>query len=59
MKKPIIELLGSDGNAFAIMGKVQRAAKMYNMDWDKIRKEMTEGDYDHLLSVVYKYFEVI
>ena len=59
MKKPIIELIGSDGNAFAIMGKVQRTAKMYNMDWDKIQKEMTEGDYAHLLSVVHKYFEVI
>ena len=56
--KPKLELLGHDGNAFVILGKAQRIAKQNNMDWDKIQKEAINGDYDHLLQIMMKYFEV-
>jgi len=56
--KPELELLGNDGNAFFILGKAQRVARKNNMDWDKIQAEATNGDYDHLLQTMMKYFEV-
>lgn len=58
MKKPILKIIGTDSNAFAILGKAQRVAKQNKMDWEKIRTEATSGDYDNLLSVMIKYFEV-
>lgn len=60
MNKPIVKLVGEDGNAYAILGRVSKAlkkaglieeAKMY---W----KEATSGDYDHLLMVTTKYVDV-
>jgi len=60
-EKPNLELIGSDGNAFAILGKAQRVAK--KAGWEKkkidaVLKEATSGDYDHLLQTMMKYFEV-
>ena len=57
--KPTLELVGRDGNAFAILGAAMRVAKKYGMDWDQIKKEATSGDYDNLLQVMCKYFDVI
>lgn len=57
-KKPVLKIIGTNGNAFAILGKAQRVAKQNGMDWEKIRTEATSGDYDNLLSVMIKYFEV-
>ena len=59
--KPELKLSGTDGNAFAIMGKVQRVGR--GAGWDKDRvdsilKEMQSGDYDNLLQTAMKYFEV-
>ena len=61
MSKPILQLLGQDGNAFAILGKARRAAK--DADWSdaEVKKFMDEaksGDYDHLLQTCMKYFDV-
>ena len=56
--KPVLKLLGQDGNAFAILGMAQRVARKNNMDWVKIQKEAMNGDYDHLLQIMMKYFEV-
>lgn len=47
--KPVLKIVGEDGNAFAILGKAMRVAKANDMDWDKIMTEATSGDYDHLL----------
>lgn len=58
MGKPILELLGHNGNAFVILGRAMKVAKKNNMDWDKIEKEATSGNYDHLLQTMMKYFEV-
>lgn len=59
MKKPKIILTGKDGNAFSILGSAKRIAIENKMDWDKIQKEATSGDYNHLLLVMIDYFEVI
>ncbi len=56
--KPKLTLVGEDGNAFFILGRASKVAKQNNMDWDLIKKEATSGDYDHLLSVMMKYFDV-
>lgn len=61
MEELKVKLSGVDGNAFAIMGAcraVHRAAGGTDKNWDEIMSEMTSGDYDHLLQVVFKYFEV-
>jgi len=50
-----VKLVGEDGNAFAILGKVRRALKEANISPDEIEqfyKEATSGDYDNLLCVV-------
>jgi len=57
-KKPVLKIIGTNGNAFAILGKAQRVAKQNGMDWDKIRTEATSGNYDNLLCVMMKYFDV-
>lgn len=57
-KKPVLKIIGTNGNAFAILGKAQRVAKQNGMDWDKIRTEATSGNYDNLLGVMMKYFDV-
>jgi hypothetical protein len=57
--KPVLKLTGEDGNAFAILGKASRVARENNMDWDNIAREATAGDYDNLLCVMMKYFDVI
>lgn len=56
--KPILELTGHDGNAFAILGRARRIARLNDMDWEKISKEANSGDYDHLLRTMVKYFDV-
>jgi hypothetical protein len=57
-EKPVLEIIGHDGNAFAILGKAMKVAKKHGLDWDKIKSEAIAGDYDHLLGVMMKYFEV-
>jgi hypothetical protein len=56
MKKPQLNLVGEDGNAFAILGRAARVARQNGMDWETIQKEATSGDYDHLLQTMMKYF---
>ncbi|MBC8485723.1 MAG: hypothetical protein H8D45_06750 [Bacteroidetes bacterium] len=61
MKKPELKLVGEDGNAFNILGKARRVAKKANWSKDKIdkmTKEAISGDYDNVLQVMIKYFEV-
>jgi hypothetical protein len=61
MKKPIVRLIGQDGNAYMILGLCQRAAKQAGWSQERIdavMKEMRSKDYDHLLQTAIKYFEV-
>ncbi len=55
MNKVKLSLAGLDGNAFALLGAFQRAAR--NQGWpkveiDKVLTEAKKGDYDHLLHVL-------
>jgi len=57
-----VELIGHDGNAFAIMGKVQRALKNAGAskeELDKYLEESMSGDYDHLLRTAMKWVIVL
>lgn len=51
-----IDLTGPDGNAFVLMGYADRLAKQMGLDTDSIIKDMTSGDYEHLVSVFDKHF---
>ncbi len=56
-----VQLSGEDGNAFAILGRVQRALRQADVpaeEIDQFRKEATSGDYDHLLQTCMRWVEV-
>ena len=56
-----VELVGHNGNAFSIMGRVtlaMRRAGLSKEQIDEYRKEATAGDYDHLLQTTMRYVEV-
>ena len=60
-RKPVLKLVGTDGNAFSILGLASRAAKAAG--WSDERRnavldEMRSGDYSHLLATAMKHFEV-
>jgi hypothetical protein len=59
-KKPTVRLVGEDGNAFAVLGKVTKALKRAGMktESDAFLKEAVTGDYDHLLRTAMKYVDV-
>ena len=57
-----VELSGTDGNAFAILGKVKKALSRGGVPPEEVSAffaEATSGDYDHLLQTCMKYVEVI
>jgi len=60
-EKPTVELIGKDGNAFAILGKVRKALLRAGQpeNAEKYLKEAKSGDYDNLLRVTDKYVEII
>lgn len=56
-----VKLVGEDGNAFAILGNVQRAMRRGGVpkeEIDEFLKEATSGDYNHLLATCMKWVEV-
>jgi hypothetical protein len=56
-----IPLVGEDGNAFSILGRVQRIARRAGLTAGEIeafRTEATSGDYDNLLMTVMRWFAV-
>ena len=65
MDEPItkvkVKLVGKDGNAFAIIGRVKEAMRKAKVDTATVQayqKEAMSGDYDHLLRTTMKYVEV-
>ena len=60
MEKPRVKLIGEDGNAFAILGKVSRVLKEAGLknEAKQYLEEATKGDYNHLLQVTMKYVDV-
>ena len=55
-----VKLVGEDGNAFAILGKVKQALRRAGKDdlATQYIKEATTGDFDHLLQVTMEYVDV-
>lgn len=63
LKFPHVEvrLVGTDGNAFALLGRVKRALERAGVPEPEVEgfiAEATAGDYDHLLQTVMKYVDV-
>lgn len=59
--KSTVKLIGQDGNAFLILGKVKQALKIAGADKeyiDQYMSEATSGDYNHLLAVSMEYVNV-
>jgi hypothetical protein len=59
--RPVVKLIGADGNAFNVMGLCKTAARKAGWPKEKIDamiKDMMSGDYDHLLGVAMEYFDV-
>lgn len=56
-----VRLIGEDGNAFFIMGRVlkeMRRAGISKEVMDQFQQEATSGDYNNLLATVMKYVNV-
>jgi hypothetical protein len=56
-----VNLVGEDGNAFAILGRCTKAMRRGGVpksDIDTFLKEATSGDYDHLLQTVMRWVKV-
>ena len=59
---PTVKLIGQDGNAFFILGKVSDALRDAGADQKYIQtyfNESTAGNYDHLLRVAMKYVNIV
>lgn len=59
--KPTVKLVGEDGNAFAITGRVRSALRRAGYTAEEIKQyteEATSGDYDNLLRVTTKWVNV-
>ena len=55
MKKVNLDLVGVDGNAFAVMGAFRQQAKKEGWTDSEIKEvldEATSGDYEHLLGTI-------
>ena len=64
IKYPDIEvkLIGEDGNAFAIMGRVQRALKQNGVPKEEINEYLNEsksGDYDNQIVTATRWVSVV
>ncbi len=59
--KPVVELVGQDGNAFNLLSIMRKALRKAGADTEYVQKftdEATAGDYDNLLQVCMEYAEV-
>jgi len=58
LPRPVVKLVGEDGNAFSILGRASKEMRVVGWKKDEIDQfmnEATSGDYDHLLRTVIKY----
>jgi hypothetical protein len=56
-----VQLVGEDGNAYAVLGRCARAARRAGVSKDEIQAftdEATSGDYQHLLATCMRWFDV-
>lgn len=57
-----VKLVGEDGNAFAIIGRVRKALRRAGVSNDEIMAfttEATSGNYDHLLQTVMTWIDPV
>lgn len=57
-----VQLVGQDGNAFAILGRTKAAMRRAGVsakEQEKFVAEATAGDYNHLLRVVMKWVDTV
>jgi len=54
-----VQLVGEDGNAFAILGRVRKALKRagHGSAGDEFTAEATSGNYDHLLQTCMRWVD--
>ena len=55
-KKRVIDLTGSDGNAFFLLGTAKNLCKQLQIEDDIILDDMKSGDYEHLINTFDNYF---
>lgn len=56
-----VKLTGTDGNAFALLGRCKEAGRKAGYTSEQLKafmKEAMAGDYDHLLATCCDWFEV-
>lgn len=52
-----VKLVGENGNAYAILGRVSRALRKAGIDPKEYHAAATAGDYDNLLRVTMEYVD--
>lgn len=52
----VIDLSGSQGNAFFLLGLAKNLSKQMELDYSAIIEEMKSSDYEHLISVFDEHF---
>lgn len=59
-QKPVVKLIGKDGNAFFIIGTVKKALVKAGMNQEakEFMEKATSGDYNNLLRVVMDFVDV-
>lgn len=51
-----IDIDGPDGNAFCLLGYAKQYSRQLGLDYEKVQKEMTRGDYKNLVKTFDHYF---
>ena len=59
-ERPVLVLIGQDGNALNVLGKARRALLLAGRgdEWAIFMADATSSDYQHLLATVMDWFEV-
>jgi len=55
-RRPEIDLRGTDGNAFFLLGTAAELCKQFGLDRRTVCAEMRSGDYENLIQTFDKYF---
>ena len=51
-----VDLTGSEGNAFCLLGLANKLCKKTDLDFEIVYKDMTSSDYENLVQAFDKYF---
>ena len=52
----ILDLKGTDGNAFVLLSVAKDLSYKNKFKWDNIYSELTKSDYENLINVMENYF---